>query len=137
MLKKYLLLFILCVAIPCMAWASSASKAQKVLDASLTSYQLAIRWNDFEAAISSLDPEIKVEDDFSEHVEATFKEFQIVSYNVKSAAWPQTNVYQQRVAIEIIDINTQVVKTIIDKQTWRYDELAKRWWLTSGLPKLD
>lgn len=137
MLNKYLLILLLGMTIPGFAMASSASKAQKSLDASLTSYQLAIRWSDFEAALSSLDPEIILEDDYSEHMEAYYKNFQIVSYNVKSVAWPQEMLYQQRVEIGFIALDTQVEQKIIDKQIWRYDAVAKRWWLTTGLPKLD
>jgi hypothetical protein len=29
------------------------------------------------------------------------------------------------------------VRTIIDRQVWRYDEVARTWWLTTGLPDLD
>lgn len=137
MLKKYLLLFILVLVFPSYGSASSASKAQKKIDANLMSYQLAVRWNDFEAALSSLDPEIPHEEDFSEVVEAYYKDYQIVSYNLKSVSWPSETVYQQRVEIGYVELNTQIVQKIVDKQTWRYDEVAKRWWLTTGLPKLD
>jgi hypothetical protein len=137
MLNKYLLILLLGITIPCVAMASSASKAQKSLDPNLVSYQLAIRWSDFEAALSSLDPEIELEEDYSEKVEAYYKDFQIVSYNVKSASWPQEMVYQQRVEIAVVTLDTQIVRKIIDKQIWRYDAVAKRWWLTTGLPKLD
>jgi hypothetical protein len=137
MLKKYLQLFILVLVFPSYSSASSASKAQKSLDPNLVSYQLAIRWNDFEAALSSLDPEIQHEEDFSENIEAYYKDYQIVSYNLKSVAWPSATIYQQRVEIGYVELNTQIVQKIVDKQTWRYDEVAKRWWLTTGLPKLD
>ena len=137
MLKKYLLLFILVLVFPSYSNASSASKAQKSLDANLMSYQLAVRWNDFEAAQSSLDPQIPREEDFTENAEAYYKEYQIVSYNLKSVSWPSATIYQQRVEIGYVELNTQIVQKIVDKQTWRYDEVAKRWWLTTGLPKLD
>jgi hypothetical protein len=137
MLKKYLLLLMLCMLNPGYANASSASKAQKVLDANLISYQLAVRWNDFEAAIGSLDPAIITEEGYSENIEAEFKNYQITGYNLKSVAWPDALTYMQRVEIRYIDINTQIEKSVVDKQSWRYDAVAKRWWLTSGLPKLE
>lgn len=137
MWKKYILLLMLCLMIPGFAAASKASKAQKLLDANLTSYQLAIRWNDFEAAIGSLDPTIIREEGFSENIEAQFKNYQITGYNLKSATWPDPNTYMQRVEIRYIDINTQVERIFVDKQSWRYDAVSKRWWLISGLPRLD
>ena len=45
--------------------------------------------------------------------------------------------YSQRVELRIIDRDTQTERIKTDRQNWRYDALAKRWWLTSGLPKLD
>jgi hypothetical protein len=137
MLKKFSLLLLLCLFFPALATASKASRMQKVLDASLNSYALAIRWSDFEAALSSLDPTIVREENFSENVEARFKDIQITGYNLKSAAWQDTQTYLQRVEIRYIDVNTQVEITVTDKQSWRYDATAKRWWLVSDLPKLD
>lgn len=137
MLKKYLLLLMLCLLVPSQINASSASKAQKALDANLVSYQLAIRWSDFEAAIGSLDPAIQMEEGFSENIELQFKNYQVTGYTLKSIAWPDAFSYMQRVEIRYIEIDTQVEKSIVDKQRWRYDAVAKRWWLISGLPKLE
>ena len=137
MLKKYLLLMILCLIVSGQTNASSASKAQKSLDANLASYQLAVRWNDFEAAIGSLDPTIVREEGYSENIEAQFKNYQVTGYTLKSIAWPNELSYMQRVEIRYIEINTQIEKILVDKQSWRYDAVAKRWWLVSGLPKLE
>ena len=46
-------------------------------------------------------------------------------------------IYTQRVELRIVDQDTQAERTKTDRQSWRYDAAAKRWWLTSGLPKLD
>lgn len=137
MLKKYFLLLLFCLFFPVLATASKASKADKALQASLDSYALAIRWSDFEAAISALDPTIIREDNYLDNIEATYKEIQVTAYNLKSAAYVDPLTYQQRVEVRYIDINTQVEKSLVDKQAWRYDAVAKRWWLVSGLPILD
>ena len=137
MLKKYFPVLLFCLFFPVLATASKASKAQKLLDGSLDSYALAIRWSDFEAALSNLDPTVLREDNFVEVVENRFKDIQVTSYNVKSAVWPNEQSFIQRVEIRFIDINTQVELSVIDKQSWRYDAVAKRWWLVSGLPELD
>ena len=41
---------------------------------------------------------------------------------------------RQTVRIELVNVNTQSVRSIVDRQVWKYDEAAKRWWLISGLP---
>lgn len=135
--KKYFLLLLFCLFFPVLATASKASKMQKQLNANLHSYALAIRWNDFDAALSNLDPTVLREDNYLEVIENRFKNIQITNYNLKSAAWPDEQSYMQRVEIRFIDVNSQVEVTVIDKQSWRYDAVAKRWWLVSGLPVLD
>ena len=74
---------------------------------------------------------------YLDNIEATYKEIQVTAYNLKSAAYVDPLTYQQRVEVRYIDINTQVEKSLVDKQAWRYDAVAKRWWLVSGLPILD
>ena len=43
---------------------------------------------------------------------------------------------RQVVQIELANVNTQSVRSIVDRQVWKYDEAGKRWWLTSGLPDI-
>ena len=137
MYKKYFLLLLFCLLFPVLATASKASKAQKLLDTTLASYALAIRWSDFDAALSNLDPTVQREDDYVDIIENRFKDIQITNYILKSVVWPDEQTYMQRVEIRFIDVNTQVEVSMIDKQTWRYDPVAKRWWLVSGLPMIE
>jgi hypothetical protein len=46
------------------------------------------------------------------------------------------NEVSQIVEIGLVNINTQAARSIIDKQLWRYDAKANRWWLVSGLPDI-
>jgi hypothetical protein len=41
---------------------------------------------------------------------------------------------EQIVEIRLINRNTQAERIVTDVQIWRWDEKAKRWWLTTGLP---
>lgn len=100
-------------------------------------YGLDVRWNDFEAAAEALDPALVQGERFSEQDEAYYKAFQVSGYQLKSSAMLDPLTYSQRVELRIIDRDTQVERVKTDKQSWRYDAQAKRWWLTSGLPKLD
>jgi hypothetical protein len=103
----------------------------------LKTYELAVRWNDFDAASDSLDPLTLQSEPFSEQDEAYYKVFQITGYTPKSSSMTEDMVYTQRVELRIVDRDTQVERIKTDRQSWRYDAAAKRWWLTSGLPKLD
>jgi hypothetical protein len=46
------------------------------------------------------------------------------------------NEVRQVVQIGLVNINTQSERTVVDRQTWRYDPEKKRWWLMSGLPDI-
>lgn len=114
-----------------------ADKADKALQASLKMYAQAVRWNDFAAAAEALDPALRAPEGFSEDDEAYYTRFQISGYSLKSGARSGPADYSQRVELRIIDVASQTERVKTDRQIWRYDAAAKRWWLTSGLPRLE
>jgi len=137
MFKNVALLMLVFAVVPLSIEAKSPPKTDKALEVSLKSYSLAVRWNDFEAASELIDPEMSNAERFSEQDESYYKNFQISGYTLKTSAYTDPAHYTQRVELRIIDQDTQIERTKIDKQSWRYDAIAKRWWLTSGLPKLE
>jgi hypothetical protein len=136
MFNKALFLALLLVAMP--VASKSNAKADKALQDSLKSYELAVRWNDFEAASSSLDPlTVEAGESFSNEDETYYKGFQVSGYRVKAAMLIDPQTFGQRVELRVIEQDTQIERLVIDRQRWRYDPESKRWWLTTGLPKLD
>jgi hypothetical protein len=43
---------------------------------------------------------------------------------------------RQTATISLVNIHTQSERSVVDHQTWHYDEKTKHWWLTSGLPDI-
>lgn len=123
--------------LPVPVLAAGSNLSDKALQAALKIYGNAVRWNDFEKARESVDPLLRVPGGFSEADETYYKQFQVSGYLLKSAERTDLNSYSQRVELRIIDVASQTERTKTDRQTWRYDPVVKRWWLTSGLPKLD
>ncbi len=106
------------------------------LETTLSAYHSALRWHGVEQALAMHDPEV-----LKEHAPTPFeiehwKQFRIVGYREGTAVPDGEGRVQQRVAIELVNVNTQSVRNLVDVQEWRYDAEAKRWWLTSGLPDL-
>jgi hypothetical protein len=134
---KRVLLFAILLGVTSLAMARSSNKTEKALEASLKVYAQAVRWNDFETAYASTDPTLRATEGFTEDDEAYYKRFQISGYTVKSTAKADPQTYSQRVELRIIDVSTQTERTQTDRQNWRWDGAAKRWWLVSGLPRLD
>ena len=137
MFNKALILALALVLLPAPIAAKSTWRSEKALQENLRDYGLAVRWNDFEAAADALDPTLVQGERFSEQQEEYYKAFQISGYQLKSSAMLDPLTYSQRVELRIIDRDTQTERIKTDRQNWRYDAQAKRWWLTSGLPKLD
>ena len=42
----------------------------------------------------------------------------------------------REIEIGVINRNTLAERTVRYRESWSYDEAAKTWWLTSGLPDL-
>jgi hypothetical protein len=137
MFTKALFVALMLAFLPAPALAGGSNKSDKALEAALKIYANAVRWNDFEKARESVDPLLRPPGVFSDADEAYYKQFQVSGYLLKSAERPDPQTYSQRVELRIIDVASQTERTQTDRQTWRYDPVAKRWWLTSGLPKLD
>jgi len=126
------------ILLACAGCASdpAAGDAAK-LDKTLTAYGSALRWGSVEQALAFHDPErVKAKPVTSFELER-WRQFRVVGYRATPPAPVATGRVQQRVALELVNVNTQSVRNVIDVQEWRYDVPAERWWLTSGLPSLD
>ena len=106
-------------------------------DQMLYHYVSAIRWSDFDKAAAFVDPKVLEERPITSLELERYKQFQVSGYDVRSGREPAEGEYEQVVEIRFVNRHTQVEKIVTDHQHWRYDAEAKRWWLTTGLPRLD
>ena len=97
-------------------------------------YELAIRWSDFERASAFLEnqenPALPAQ---IEHL----KQFQITSYEVKqflpSKDKSQVIVFAN---VQYFKKSGLIVKNYSHRQLWKYNPEKENWFLTSGLPDL-
>ena len=109
-------------------------KTMDKFEQSADSYELAIRWSDFDMASSFLknqqDPEIASQ---IEHL----KQFKVTSYTVQrflpSADKSQVLIFAE---VQYFKKNGLIVNNITHRQLWEYDKEKENWFLTSGLPDL-
>ena len=106
-------------------------------DQMLYHYVSAIRWSDFDKAVAFIDPKVLEERPVTSFDLERYKQFQVSGYDVRSGNEPAEGEYEQVVEIRFVNRHTQVEKIVTDRQHWRYDAEAKRWWLTTDLPRLD
>ena len=116
--------------------ANAASKRSqaKQLEISLFKYASAIRWNEFEMASNYIDPEYLEKNPPTDLEKERLKQIQVTGYEAKTQDTLPDGTVEQTVEIRLINRNTQADRSVLDVQIWRWDQKAKRWWLTTGLP---
>lgn len=108
----------------------------KALDDTLRGYAATVRWGDIEQAESFVDPEYRAAHPLSSIDRSRFHQIRISGYSEQPAQRTGEDEVRQDVEITLINENTQGVRSIMDRQVWRYDATAQRWWLSSGLPDI-
>jgi hypothetical protein len=111
------------------------SKAN-ILEQTLRSYAATIRWGDIRQATSFIEPKVLAEHPPSQLDLDRLQQVRVSGYEEQPAVPVGENEVRQTVQIELINVNTQTTRSIVDRQVWKYDEATKHWWLTSGLPDI-
>lgn len=115
----------------------ATQKRADTLTTTLSAYASTVRWGDFQGATVFLDPKTHADRTPSALDLARYKLVQVSGYDAGNGPVPDgENQVRQVVHINLINVSTQSERSIVDRQTWRYDETTKHWWLTSGLPDI-
>ena len=117
-----------------MAGCVSVSEMRKMdkFEETSKAYEFAIRWSDFESASLFLKTE---ENATVSDLLNKLKQFKVTAYTIKNFL-PSKDKSQVLLIAEIsyFELNRLIVKSISDRQVWKYDTAQERWLLTSGLP---
>jgi hypothetical protein len=132
MLQRILGLFLL----GALAGCATAKADRDLLDTTLLNYAAVIRWGNFEDAATFVDPETTKAHPLSQLDLARYSQVRVTGYNEQPLRPAGELEMHQTVEIGLVNNNTQSVRTVLDRQVWRYDAKAKRWWLVSGLPDI-
>jgi hypothetical protein len=115
----------------------AADRRSKTLTETLLAYANAVRWVGFPSAQQFVDPDVVKQHPLSSLDMARYQQVRVSDYDEGNGPVPAgENEVHQVVKISLINRHTQSERTIIDRQTWRYDPEKKRWWLESGLPDI-
>ncbi|HSN01713.1 MAG TPA: hypothetical protein VLS52_11950 [Rudaea sp.] len=116
--------------------AMTAQSESRALELTLNAYANAIRWGDISQAIPFVDPETLKKHPLTPLDIDRYKQVHFASYSEQPVVPVSAHEVRQVVKISLINVNTQVERSIIDNQLWRYDEAKKHWLLVSGLPDI-
>ncbi|AGG87500.1 MULTISPECIES: hypothetical protein [Rhodanobacter] len=115
-----------------------ATKARSdALTTTLKAYGSTLRWGDFQSAAQFIDPAVRAAHPLTPLQLARYRQVRVSEYDDGAGPVPSGDFdVQQTVLINLVNVHTQSERSVVDHQSWHYDEKTKRWWLTSGLPDI-
>jgi outer membrane murein-binding lipoprotein Lpp len=118
--------------------AGCATKTRSdALTTTLNAYGSTLRWGDFQSAAQFIEPAQRAAHPLGPLDLARYPQVRVSEYDNGAGPVPTGDFdVQQTVLINLVNIHTQSERSIVDHQTWHYDEKTKHWWLTSGLPDI-
>jgi len=109
---------------------------QDLRDSTLSAYAGAIRWGHIDDALGMVDPDYARQHPMSALARARFDQVEFTGYQVKGTQMLSETELVRVVEIRLVNRHTLVERTIQEREHWRWDEAAGRWWLTTGLPRI-
>ena len=109
---------------------------ETLLDETLRSYAATMRWGDITEVQAFLDPAQRAANPPSSIDLARFGQVQVSGYEAQPPVPVNESEVHQVVQIDLVNVNTQAARSVVDHQVWRFDEATKHWWLVSGLPDI-
>ena len=135
-MSKLLLRCLLACCLVLLAGCPKSASKGSALDEIQYAYSAAIRWGDFEGAYNLVDPKLREEHPLTDVDFSRYKQVQISAYRDLGGSPRASGEIVREIEIGVINRNTLAERTVRYRESWRYDEAAKTWWLTSGLPDL-
>ena len=135
-MSKWLLRCLLACCLVLLAGCPKSASKGSALDEIQYAYSAAIRWGDFEGAYNLVDPKLREEHPLTDVDFSRYKQVQISAYRDLGGSPLASGEIVREIEIGVINRNTLAERTVRYRESWRYDEAAKTWWLTSGLPDL-
>ena len=109
--------------------------AARAKDLAFYDFSSDIRWGDFDAAYDYVDPKTKKEHPLTALDSSRYKQIEVSGYDVISSV-DGVGIVDQQVKLQLVNRNTQIPRTIVYHEHWRWDATIKKWWLTTGLPDI-
>ncbi|WP_090057833.1 MULTISPECIES: hypothetical protein [unclassified Luteibacter] len=124
------------VALAFLALAGCATdKRNQALNKTLMSYASAIRWGDFTSAQAFIDKDYLQEHPISSIEQGRLQQLRVTGYDEGAGPKPDgDDDVIQVVQVNVVNINTQAERSVIDRQRWHYDREKNKWTLMTGLP---
>jgi hypothetical protein len=119
-----------------LAGCATMQNKNNLRDETLDAYGAALRWGDFQGAWSYVDPAVRAAHPLTPQQKALYNTVKVAEYNAQGPVADGPDSIRQTAQISLIVKSSQRVYSVLDHQTWRWDDKAKHWWLETGLPDI-
>lgn len=119
-----------------LAGCATMQNKNNARDETLESYAAALRWGDFQSAWDYVDPAVREAHPLTPQQKALYNTVRVAQYEAQGPMADGPDSIRQTAQITLIVKSSQRVYSVLDHQTWRWDDKAKHWWLESGLPDI-
>ena len=109
----------------------------KLLDTTLDQYASTIRWGTPDQLIGFIDPELLEKSPVRDFDLERLRQLRVASYRSEPPVVYAEGRARQVAQVDLVNVNTQQMRSAIDVSEWRWDPQAERWWQVSGLPRYD
>ena len=107
------------------------------MEAAMRAYDSAVRWGEFRAALGYIDPEEHPDERELNFLLQRFEQVRVTGYRETARTpGPDENTVIRLLELRIANRHTAAERVVRDRQVWRYDPEAERWWQVSGLPEI-
>ena len=128
---------LLLVLVSLLAACASMSNQQDLLNRNQYAWSEAIRWDGFERAMNLVDPLKREEHSLTDVELARYDQVKISHYrDLGSSQNLEAGTAVRDIEIGVVNKHTMTERRVRYREEWRWDEAAKTWWITSGLPDL-
>lgn len=119
------------------ACAGGATRQMDALQSAQYDWSAAIRWGNFEGALSMIDPEVLEKQPVSDLELSRYQQIQVSGYTELGQRVNADGLRAAReINIGVVNRHTMAERNVRYTETWRFDPEGKRWWITTGLPDL-
>lgn len=113
--------------------ATTRSDALKLRDV-LYNYQGAVRWGGPGDQLQFVQPDLREKLQPKPLQVARMEQYEVTGYYPQGTQQVAEDEVRQVVEIRIVNKHSQVERSLIDRQVWRWSATDKAWWRTSPLP---
>lgn len=107
----------------------------KLLEKTLDEYASTVRWGTPDQIVAFIDPKVLQERPLREFDLERLRQLRVASYRSEPPVVYAEGRARQVAQVDLVNVNTQQMRSAVEISQWRWDPAAERWWLASGLPR--